>query len=142
MKAISKTNGGFEKVLYDQIDSTYVGGIKIDKTDALAEFPGGVIPAGTAIILKPADNGVGKILRNWGSNWGDLPPADPAEDIEDFAYIIGLAKKDYPIEEYTLIAVVQAGTCRIDALPDGASGGREKTNVAHLKDFLPRISFY
>jgi len=143
MQKITKSGAaGFEKVVFDQIDSTRVGGLNLDKADAEAVFgAGGVIPAGTAVILDPEDDGVGKILTDWGSNWGSDDEEEP-EDIGDFANIIGLVKKDTKIEDFPLVAVVQAGTCRIDALPDGDNENREKANVDHLIQFLPRITFY
>lgn len=142
MQKITKSGkAGTEIVVFDQIDSTRPGGLHIDKTNAEGVFgSGGVIPAGTAVILKSGDNGVGKVLTDWGDNWGST---DNSEDIGDFADIIGLVKKDTLIEDYTLVSVVQAGTCRIEALPNGGTNAdREKTNVEHLIEFLPRITFY
>lgn len=121
MKQISTETAGSGIVVYDQIDSTYPGGVHVDKTLATTRFTNGVIPAGT--LLVPHTNGTFKVVN---ATLSDV----------NVAGAIGLTAEDVKIDDYPLVAVVQAGTARKDALPD-----LEKTGVAFIQKVLPRISF-
>lgn len=120
MKSISKSGAsGFQKVLWDQVDATFVAGVHLDEDNNSQES--GFVPAGTA-IKKGATPGV---------------PHEIATGSFDDSDIVGLLQEDTVIEDYTLCNIVQAGTARIDALP-----ANEGAAVADLKKVLPRISFY
>lgn len=121
MKQInSDFTAGRQIVVYDQIDSTYPGGVHVDKTLATTRF-GTVIPAGTALV--PHTNGTFKVVNATLSD-------------TNLVGCIGLTSHDIVIDDFPLVAVVMAGTARIDALPD-----KEKTGIAFLQAVLPRISF-
>lgn len=113
---------GSQIVVYDQVDSTYVGGVHVNKADALARFTDGILPAGT--VLVPGSNGEFTVVAE-------------ALTALNVAGAIGLTHFDVVIDDYPLVAVVQAGTVREDALP-----ALEKAGVAFLKAELPRLSFY
>lgn len=113
---------GSQIVVFDQVDSTYVGGVHVDKASALAAFADGVIPAGTLLI--PHTDGTFK-------------PVNAAYTAVNIVGAIGLTHFDVVIDDFPLAAVVQAGTARVDALP-----ARDKAGVAFVKAVLPRISFY
>ena len=123
MKQInSDFTAGRQIVVYNQIDATYPGGVHVDKTLATTRFgAGGVIPAGTALV--PHTNGTFKVVN---ATLSDV----------NLAGCIGLTSHDILIDDFPLVAVVMAGTARVDALPD-----KEKAGVAFLKAVLPRISF-
>ena len=109
---------GRQIVVFDQLDVTYPGGVHIDPTTAKERFTDGVIPAGTLVM--PHTEGPLK---------EDLSQANTAG-------ALGLTAYDVVIDDMPLVAVVMAGTARIDALPD-----KEKAGVAFLRTALPRISF-
>lgn len=112
---------GRQIVVFDQVDATYPGGVYIDPTTAKERFTDGVIPAGTLVM--PDTNGAFKIVKE------TLTTANTAG-------ALGLTAHDVVIDDIPLVAVVMAGTARIDALPD-----KEKAGVAFLRTALPRISF-
>lgn len=123
MKQINQSGStGFQKVIFDQIDSTYVGGVHINATEAAKRFKDGVIPGGT--LLVPHTNGTFK-------------PLNAALTAENVAGAIGLTSTDVPLDDFPTVAVVQAGTVRIDALPE-----LEKAGIAFIKTVLPRLSAY
>lgn len=122
MKQVKKTEqAGRQKVVFDQVDATYVGGVHVDATKAKERFTEGIIPAGT--LLVNADDGMFKPLNE----------ALSAVNVVD---AIGLTAHDVVIDDMPLVAVVMAGTARKDALPD-----KEKAGVGFIKTVLPRISF-
>lgn len=112
---------GRQIVVFDQLDVTYPGGVYINPTTAKERFTDGVIPAGTLVM--PDTNGTFKIVKE------TLTTANTAG-------ALGLTAHDVVIDDIPLVAVVMAGTARIDALPD-----KEKAGVAFLRTALPRISF-
>lgn len=112
---------GRQIVVFDQLDVTYPGGVYINPTTAKERFTDGVIPAGTLVM--PDTNGTFKIVKETLS-------------VSNTAGAIGLTAHDVVIDDIPLVAVVMAGTARIDALPD-----KEKAGVAFLRTALPRISF-
>nr|DAK37190.1 MAG TPA: hypothetical protein [Caudoviricetes sp.] len=112
---------GRQIVVFDQLDVTYPGGVYIDPTTAKARFTDGVIPAGTLVM--PDTNGTFKVVNETLSQ-------------TNTAGALGLTAHDVVIDDIPLVAVVMAGTARIDALPD-----KEKAGVAFLRTALPRISF-
>ena len=112
---------GRQIVVFDQLDVTYPGGVYIDPTTAKARFTDGVIPAGTLVM--PDTNGTFKVVNE------TLSQANTAG-------ALGLTAHDVVIDDIPLVAVVMAGTARIEALPD-----KEKAGVAFLRTALPRISF-
>lgn len=112
---------GRQIVVFDQLDVTYPGGVYINPTTAKARFTDGVIPAGTLVM--PDTDGTFKIVNE------TLSAANTAG-------ALGLTAHDVVIDDIPLVAVVMAGTARIDALPD-----KEKAGVAFLRTALPRISF-
>ena len=123
MKQItSPSPSGFQKVVYDEITSVYPGGVHVDRTLAIARYPDGVLPAGVALV--PHTNGTFKVVNATLSN-------------TNLAGCIGLTEKAILIDDFPLVAVVVAGTTRIDALPD-----EEKAGIAFLKPLLPRHTFY
>lgn len=107
---------GRQIVVFDQIDATYVGGVHIDATSAKERFADGVIPAGT-MVMKTQD-GIFKVFND--SVQGDH---------------IGLTHFDVVIDDMPLVAVVMAGTARLEALPQ-----KERENKENMKTCLPRIS--
>lgn len=119
MKAITKSGAaGTQKVVYDQVDSTFVGGVHVDpKTNFSTP---GIIPAGTPIKRTTA----GEEYEIEQTNFDDPD-------------IIGLTQEDLKIDDYVLANIVVAGTCRIQALE-----ATTKAGVSDLKKVLPRISFY
>ena len=112
---------GRQIVVFDQLDVTYPGGGYINPTTAKARFTDGVIPAGTLVM--PDTDGIFKIVNETLS-------------AANIAGALGLTAHDVVIDDIPLVAVVMAGTARIDALPD-----KEKAGVAYLRTALPRISF-
>ena len=112
---------GRQIVVFDQLDVTYPRGVYINPTTAKERFTDGVIPAGTLVM--PDTNGTFKIVKE------TLTTANTAG-------ALGLTAHDVVIDDIPLVAVVMAGTARIDALPD-----KEKAGVAFLRTALPRISF-
>ena len=112
---------GRQIVVFDQLDVTYPGGVYINPTTAKARFTDGVIPAGTLVM--PDTNGTFKVVNETLSQ-------------TNTAGALGLTAHDVVIDDIPLVAVVMAGTARIDALPD-----KEKAGVAFLRTALPRISF-
>lgn len=112
---------GRQIVVFDQLDVTYPGGVYINPTTAKARFTDGVIPAGTLVM--PDTDGTFKIVNETLS-------------AANIAGALGLTAHDVVIDDIPLVAVVMAGTARIDALPD-----KEKAGVAFLRTALPRISF-
>lgn len=112
---------GRQIVVFDQLDVTYPGGVYINPTTAKARFTDGVIPAGTLVM--PDTDGIFKIVNETLS-------------AANIAGALGLTAHDVVIDDIPLVAVVMAGTARIDALPD-----KEKAGVAYLRTALPRISF-
>lgn len=112
---------GRQIVVFDQLDVTYPGGVYINPTTAKARFTDGVIPAGTLVM--PDTDGIFKIVNETLS-------------AANIAGALGLTAHDVVIDDIPLVAVVMAGTARIDALPD-----KEKAGVAFLRTALPRISF-
>lgn len=119
MKEITKSGtAGTQKVVYDQVDSTFVAGVHVNPE---SNFSGtGIIPAGTP-IKKDGALGVYKVES---SNYAN-------------SAIIGLTQEDLLIDDIVLANIVTAGTCRTAALPTAVGAA-----VADLKTVLPRITFY
>lgn len=122
---MKQINSDFQKgsqiVVFDQVDATLPGGVQVDKTLATTRFPDLVIPAGTVVV--PHTNGTYKVVN-------------AALSDVNVAGAIGLTANDVKIDDFPLVAIVMAGTVRIDALPS-----LEKTGVAFLQKVLPRLSF-
>lgn len=112
----SDYQAGRQIVVFDQIDATYPGGVHIDKTTAKKRFTKGVVPAGTMVMKQ--EDGSFKVF-----------------DDEVQGEHIGLTAHDIVIDDMPLVAVVMAGTARLEALPD-----KEQENKTNMKTCLPRIS--
>lgn len=108
-------------VVFDQVDSTYTGGVHIDATKAKARFSNGIIPAGTIVVPDTE---------------GKFKPINEVISKANIAGAIGLTAHDVVIDNMPLVAIVMAGTVRKDALPD-----KEKAGVTFIKEVLPRLSF-
>lgn len=122
MKQVKKSEkAGRQIVVFDQVDTTYPGGVHIDNTEASARFTDGVVPAGT--LLVPATD-------------GKFKPLNEVFSATNVVGAIGLTAHDVVIDDMPLVAVVMAGTARKDALPD-----KEKAGVGFIKPILARISF-
>lgn len=128
MKKLKTTEGGYEKVIFDQVDSTYVGGVHIDAEQAKGRFEDGVIPAGTAVLLP--NEGDEAVLAVEGTD-------DKEGSLASVENIIGLTHWDAVIDDFPNVPIVQAGTVRKDALPD-----LEKASLEDIQGKLPRLSFY
>lgn len=123
MNGIKKnTSGQREVVVFDDVLSTYPGGVLVDNVDAKARFTDGVIPAGTIIVITAPNKG--KVVN------ADLT----ATNIKGSA---GLVQKNTPIEDFTLVSVVTDGTFRTVALPD-----KEKAGVAFIVKEVPTLKAY
>ena len=123
MNGIKKnTSGQREIVVFDDVLSTYPGGVLVDNVDAKARFADGVIPAGTIIVIT-------------SPNKGKVVNADfTAANIKGSA---GLVQKNTAIEDFTLVSVVTDGTFRTVALPD-----KEKAGVALIVKEVPTLKAY
>lgn len=122
MIQIQKNTAGKQIVVFDAIDSTVIGGKHLDKTLANTRFPDGIIPAGTVVV--EGTNGMVKVIN--------VALTDVL-----VAGCWGLTSADVAVDDFPLVAIVNGGTARIDALP-----ALEKTGIAFLKSALPKISFY
>lgn len=123
MNGIKKnTSGQREIVVFDDVLSTYPGGVLVDNVDAKARFADGVIPAGTIIVITAPNKG--KVVN------ADLTAAN----IKGSA---GLVQKNTAIEDFTLVSVVTDGTFRTVALPD-----KEKAGVAFIVKEVPTLKAY
>lgn len=122
MKGVKKTEQtGSQIVVFDQVDSTYPGGVHIDAMKAKERFANGIIPAGTVIV--PHENDTFK-------------PVNEELSKTNLVGAVGLTANDIVIDDMPLVSIVMAGTVRKDALPD-----KEKTGVGFIKEILPRLSF-
>lgn len=128
MKKIETKEGGSKIVVWDQVDSTYVGGVHVDADSASARFEDGVIPAGTAILLADPDEPATVAVEGTDEGEGSLDSVDN---------LIGLTEEDVEIDDYPLVTVVQAGTARKEALPD-----LEQASLENIQEKAPRITFY
>lgn len=117
----TKSPAGRQIVVFDQVNATYPGGVHIDRTDALARFANGIIPAGTLVV--PHTEGKVKVVNATLS----------ATNVKN---AVGVTMSDIVIDDMPLVSVVIAGTVRKEALPD-----KEKAGVAFIKAELPRLTF-
>lgn len=122
MNNIKKFSGERKKVIFDDVLSTYPGGVLIDNTDAKARFTDGVIPAGTIVVITAPNRG--KIVN------ADLT----ATNIKGSA---GLVYESVTIDDFTYVSVVTHGTFRTVALPD-----KEKAGVAFIVKEVPTLTAY
>lgn len=122
MKQInSDFQAGSQKVVFDQIDATYPGGVQVDRETALERFPSGVIPAGSILVPYVCDTF--KVI-----NKTFTAPL--------LVGCIGVTAHDIVIDDIPLVSVVMAGTVRKDALPD-----KELAGLEFVKAVCPRLSF-
>lgn len=122
MNNIKKFGGEREIVVFDDVLSTYPGGVVVDNVDAKARFADGIIPAGTIIVITEPNKG--KIVN------ADLTAAN----IKGSA---GLVQKRVAIADFTQVSVVTDGTFRTVALPD-----KEKAGVALIVKEVPTLKAY
>lgn len=119
---ISSNDGGFEKVVWENIVDTLPGGLNLDASTLVAgDYPNGVIPEGTP-VTKDLATGLGKVVKN-----ADLATTKP----------IGYTNQTVKYEDgaNVLVGVGVSGTYRIKAAPADVSG-----NAAAFATALPRIT--
>lgn len=117
---ITRTDGGFQKLVFENVVDTLAGGLIVDTTGYSAGV-NGYIPEGTLVGVTTA-TGVGKIIAD---------PAAPGAGVQ----ILGLTYRDAKVEPNAMVGVVISGTARIKALP-----ANELSKAAAIATALPRIT--
>ena len=116
---ITRTEGGFQKVVWENIVGTLAGGVNIDmSTLDPADYPDGVIPEGTPI------------KKDFATGLVTVTQADPAG-------VIGYTNQTVKFEggQNVLVGVGIEGVVRIKALPKIVAA-----NLAAYKEALPKIT--
>jgi hypothetical protein len=116
---ISRTEGGFQKVVFENVIDTLAGGLTLDLTGYSAAV-NGMVPAGT-LVGRNTITGMGKVV------------ADPAAAGANIV-VLGLTIRDVAAEYNVLTGVVTSGTARLKALPSA-----EFAAVAAIRTALPTI---
>ena len=129
--SIKRTEGGFQKLVFENVVDTLAGGLILD-LDGYEDAVEGFVPAGTLVGIDK-DTGLGKVVKITPATEGgeEEDPTDASFDIEP----IGLTIRNSEVNDNTVVGVVISGTARIAALPT-----KESDNADAIAKALPRIT--
>lgn len=116
---IKRTEGGFQKLVWENCSDTLAGGVNIDmSTLDAADYPDGVIPEGTPI------------KKDFATGLVTITEADPAG-------VIGYTNQTIKFEagQNVLVGVGISGVVRVKTLP-----AIVQANLAAYKTSLPKIT--